>query len=98
MVAALNDALDTARELGGGEVVPGLTKIEGDDADRLRDSVKSSSLEVLTGKDDRLLRALKLRLDFELDAPRDLAAGLGSLSGATVAFDLRIEDPNGPVR
>lgn len=97
VVAALNDAIATARELGGGAVVPGLAAIEGEDAERLRKAVRSSSLEVLTGKEDRLLRSLNLDLDFALDVPKDLAGGLGRLSGAKVAFDLRIEDPNGSV-
>ena len=94
---ALNDAIDALGELGGGDAVGALRPIEGEEAEQLEKAVKSAPLELVTGKDDRLLRRLKLDLDIGLDAPRELAGGLGELRGAKVTFDMRIEEPNGPV-
>lgn len=97
VVRALNDALSVAGRLGGDGQVAGLHPLQGADAEQLERAVSSSSLEVLTGKDDRLLRRLTLDLDIGLSAPRELAGGLGVLRGAKVALDLRIEGPNAPV-
>ena len=60
---------------------------------KLEKAVKSATMELVTGKDDRLLRRLKINLDIGTDAPRELAGGLGDLSGAKVVFDLRVEEP-----
>ncbi len=98
IVKALNDALSVAGEVGGDGEPAGLQPIEGSDADQLERAVRSSSVEVLTGTEDRLLRRLTIDLDIGLDAPRELAGGLGNLSGAKVRLDLRIDDPNEPVK
>ncbi len=97
VVRALNDALSVAGRLGGDGQVAGLQPLQGTDAEQLESAVSSSSLEVLTGKEDRLLRRLTLNLDVGLSAPRELAGGLGLLRGARVRLDLRIENPNAPV-
>lgn len=96
VVSALNDALAAAGMLTGGPAA-GLQPLSDTDADQLERAVRSSSLVVLTGKEDGLLRRLELELDIGLSAPRELAGGLGRLRGAKVALDLRIEDPNVPV-
>lgn len=98
VVKALNDVIATAGELGGDRVIEGLEPIEGSDAEDLERAVRAAPLKVVTGKDDRLLRHLRLDLDIGLEAPRELAGGLGQLRGAQVTFELRIVDPNGPVR
>lgn len=97
VVKALNDALSVAGSLGGDGQVAGLQPLQGTDAEQLERAVRSSSLDVLTGKEDRLLRRLTLDLEIGLSAPRELAGGLGLLRGANVRLDLRIEDPNAPV-
>jgi hypothetical protein len=71
--------------------------IEGDSADQLRKAVKSSSLDLWTGKDDKLLRRLRLKARIGFDVPAQLKAAIGGASGATVDFQLAIANPNRPV-
>ena len=92
VVAAANDLLDLARAFG--RDVPA---VRGREAKRLADSVRSSSFELHTGKDDRLLRRLAIDVDFGLDVPQGLRAALGDLVGAKVRFRLGVDDPNRPV-
>ena len=75
-----------------------MPQVAGEDAERLADSVRSSRFEVYTGKDDRLLRRLELEIEFGLDVPKELRAALGSLVGATLQFELGVDDPNRDVR
>ena len=96
VVKALNDLLGTLGDLGAGEAA-GLGPLEAEDARQFEDAIRSSRLEVLTGKEDRLLRRMALHLDIGVKA-RELAGGLGRLSGADVTLELKIADPNGTVR
>jgi hypothetical protein len=73
------------------------TQIEGADATRLRDAVKSSSVDVLTGKDDRLLRRMTLSADLGFDVPASLKNALGTNVGAKIDFLIAVTDPNKPV-
>lgn len=93
VVAAANGLLELARSFG-----TDLPAIEGTHAEQLADAVRSTLLEVHTGKDDRLLRRLLLEADFGLDVPRDLRAALGDVVGARVSFRLAVVKPNTEVR
>lgn len=93
---AINDLLGVLEDSGAGEGVEGLDQLDGEDADGVDEAVRSSSLKLLTGKEDRLLRSLELAIDFAVKA-RQLPGGLGELSGAKVTLDLRIARPNEPV-
>ena len=73
-----------------------LEQVEGSDARRLEEAVKSATLELLTGDDD-LLRRLKLVADIGFDVPEDLREVLTSEVGSKFEFELRIEKPNEPV-
>lgn len=97
VAAAVNDLIGVLEDAGGGEGVEGLSQLEDEDAEEINGAVRSSSLDMTTGRDDRLLRSLRLVIDFAV-APRELPGGLGRLSGAKVTLDLRISDPNGEVR
>jgi hypothetical protein len=92
VVAAANDLLALVRQLGRN--VP---TIEGKSADRLRDAVKSSSIDVWSGKDDHLLRRLLLNADLGFDVPKSLKRALGEIVGAKVDFELAVSNPNRPV-
>jgi hypothetical protein len=92
VVAAVRDLMGLARQLGQDR-----SQLGDRDAEQLADSVRSSRLEVYTGKEDRLLRRLELEVDFGLDVPRELRSALGSLVGARVVFELGVDDPNSPV-
>ena len=92
VVNAVNDLIGLASEVGGSVPEP----LDGASADQLRRSVNSATVEVLTGKDDRLLRRLHVDVDF--GAPSDLPRELRGLVGAGVELELEIANPNEPVR
>jgi hypothetical protein len=92
VVNAANGLLSLVRQLGRN--APTLT---GESADQLRQAVKSSSIDVWTGKDDKLLRRLELKAELGFDVPDDLKRVLGDAVGANVEFVLAIAHPNQPV-
>jgi hypothetical protein len=87
-VAAANDLLALIGRLQGDEA----TRLEGRSADQLERAVESSSIEVYTGKDDRLLRRLVLEADFAATLPEELEEL--TLPRAHFEFVLEIADPN----
>jgi hypothetical protein len=89
IVATVNGLVDLAR--GFGREVP---RIEGESAEQLRRATRSTLFELRTGKEDRLLRRLRLEADFALEVPPELRSALGDLVGAKVAFRLGVERPN----
>lgn len=94
VVAAANDLFGLARDLGG-TTVPA---VEGEEAERLRAAVESASLEVVIGRDDELLRRLRIDVDLTATAPDRLEPALAELLGVRFQLLLAIEDPNEPVR
>jgi hypothetical protein len=93
VVAAVNDLLGVVRDLG----VADLGQLDGERAEQLRRAVTSSSIDIWTGKDDRLLRKLEIHAKFGASGPSELEQALGELGGAKVTFLLEIADPNEPV-
>lgn len=89
VVAAANGILAVAR--------PGSPPIEGDDARQLERAARSARLELITGREDRLLRALSIELDLAADVPAALRTGLGPLGGARFSLELEVAEPNRPV-
>ena len=71
--------------------------ITGSGADQLRKAVKSSSVEVWTGKRDRLLRRLLVKAQLAFDVPAELKRAFGEIVGANVEFELGIGAPNKPL-
>lgn len=96
VVAALNGMVEAAQSFGATGAA-GLEFVDEDDAELIESSIESSSVDVWAGEEDGLLRALELRVQFEADAERDVLDALGPLSGARLAIDLAIDDPNSPV-
>lgn len=99
-VTASLDVVRAARDLASlarasGQPVPELRDA---DAERLAEAVHSSSFELSTGKDDRLLRRVRLEADFGVTAPTELRTVLGSRVGAHVRFVLGVDRPNSTVR
>jgi hypothetical protein len=92
VVNAANGLLALLRGLG--KQAP---TIQGAEADRLQQAVTSSSFDVWTGKDDRLMRRLLLKAELGLSVPAELRRVLGSVVGAKVDFELAIAHPNEPV-
>ncbi|MDX6676617.1 MAG: hypothetical protein QOE31_669 [Solirubrobacteraceae bacterium] len=87
---ALHDVLDAARKAGAGQV-PSVK-----DIGRLDDAVADSSVELLTGRKDRLLRRLRLRID--LDVPERRRKRLGTAARLRLDFQLGVSRPNRRVR
>lgn len=92
VVNAANGLLGFVRQLGRDAPT-----ISGDSADRLEKAVKSSSIDVWTGKRDHLLRRLLLKVKLGFDVPAELKRALGEVVGARVEFELAISNPNRPV-
>lgn len=92
LVNATNGLLGLLRSLG-----KSAPTIEGAEADRLRNAVESSSFDVWTGKQDRLLRRLLMKAQLGLSVPSELRRVLGDVVGAKVDFELAIANPNQPV-
>jgi hypothetical protein len=92
--SAINDVFGLAGAFGAG------TKrrtLSGQDADRVRQLVRSSHVELVTGASDRVLRSLQFDVTF---APRDSAEIqrlLPDLSSAGLRFSLRLADVGKPV-
>ena len=80
--------LDVRRALAdvGGSLVG-----NGKDLER---AVKDARIEVLTGKDDRLLRRLTVDLELALEVPESLRRRLGRLVGGKLRLAFQISDPN----
>jgi hypothetical protein len=87
---ALHDVLSAARKADAGRVP------SAKDVAQLDDSVSDSSVELLTGKDDRLLR--RLRLDVKLDVSERLREKLGTAAQLQIEFELGVARPNRSVR
>jgi hypothetical protein len=66
--------------------------------DQLREAVDEARLELWSGKEDRLLRRLRVRIGFKVEVPQSLRRSLGDLVGGRLAFDLGLTDVNRPVR
>jgi hypothetical protein len=58
----------------------------------LSDATRSSRLAIWTGRTDRLLRRLRLRVEFVV--PAQLARLIGGVTGGLLAVDLAISNPN----
>jgi hypothetical protein len=93
VVAAANDLFEAARVFGSVDV----PTIEDREAERLGRAVESATLEVITGKEDRLLRKLRIAIDFGASAPASLDPALADLLGVEFRLLLAIRHPNGHV-
>jgi hypothetical protein len=89
VVNAANGLLELLRGLGRQAPV-----IEGEEADRLRAAVESSSFDVWTTKEHRLLRRMLLKARLGLDVPESLRRVLGDVVGAKIDFELAVAHPN----
>lgn len=89
-VNAVNDLLDLARDLGRAD----LERIQGRNVRRLSEATRSATFDLYSGKDDGLLRRLRLDVDFGLNVPKELESALGTVVGAGVEFELGVSDPN----
>jgi hypothetical protein len=87
-VAAANGLIGLARGFG-----PFLPRLAGANADQIRDAARETSIQVWTGREDRLLRRLLLEAGIG-EVPGPLGALLGDLVGAAITFELGVTEPN----
>jgi hypothetical protein len=93
VVQAANDLLALLATFQGGRA----PRIEGRDAEALRAATEEATVDILTGKEDRLLRSLVVDLRLSADAPQGLREQLGPLGRAHFRLELGITNPNEPV-
>ena len=93
-VAILNDVIGLTQRFGAGDA--GVKQLEGDAADRVRKAVAGARAEVVTGKDDRLLRRADVSVDLAVTDPR-VREALGELAGARMTLTLAVTELNRPV-
>lgn len=93
VVRAVNDILGIAREYGGAD----RPEIEGEDADLLKEAVKDAELTMVTGKDDRILRSLRVTMDLGKDPPEGFKRALEGFNGVNFVLDLKLTEPNSKV-
>jgi hypothetical protein len=89
VAATVNTLMAIASQLGGTEPQRALT---GASAEQVQAAIESATIDVWTGKDDRLLRRLQVAIEF---APA--AEKVEELLGASLDFTLEISNPNEPV-
>ncbi|HEX7166303.1 MAG TPA: hypothetical protein VF230_04910 [Acidimicrobiales bacterium] len=95
VAAAFADIGALASELGVADAER-LRDLDEADRERLRKLVRDSEVTVTTGRDDRMLRSLDLRVDLAAGSEDDRRA-LGSLLGARIRMTLALDDVNEPV-
>lgn len=94
----VTDVLGAAERLGvSGEAVGG-GALRGAGDERLDRALAASSIELLTGREDRLLRRLQLGVKLDAKAAAGGGASLGDVEAVRVDLELAIERPNTPVR
>jgi hypothetical protein len=89
VATVLSGLVAIASQVGG--TTP-LTPLSGASAEQVKNAVKDATIDVYTGKEDRLMRKLDVSIEF---APA--AEKVKNLLGASVRFTLEISDPNEPV-
>lgn len=96
IVKAVNDMLATASQFGASEF-QGLSALEGEDAEQVRNAVSSATIEVVTGSEDRLLRDLQVKVTFSVPEDVELDESIKALLGSELSIGLSIANPNEPV-
>jgi hypothetical protein len=89
VATVLSGLVAIASQVGG--TTP-LTPLSGASAEQVRNAVKEATVDVYTGKDDRLMRKLDVSIDFQPAAEK-----VKDLLGASARFTLEISGPNEPV-
>ena len=93
VVKALGDLVAVANQLGAapGE---GLAPVDPRSAGQVERAVRSSRLEVLTGKEDRLLRRARLDVTFAATDLGALEQALGPLAGSRLSLEIDLAGLN----
>lgn len=76
---------------------PGIEPVDEGAADRLRELVRSSSIEVLVGRADDVPRRLAASVAFGTEVADELRGALGPYAGVTLDVELTVDAPGEPV-
>jgi hypothetical protein len=97
-VPAINDLVALATGFGvDDEDAP--RRLEGDAAERVRRAARTSTVTLLVGREDKLLRRLDLTIEFSLQRIDDnVRKALRGLTGAELSLKIDLTDVNEPVR
>ena len=98
VASVVTDVLGAAERLGVPREAVGGGALRGAGDERLDRAVSASSIELLTGREDRLLRRLQLGVKLDAKAAAGDGASLGDVEAVRVDLELAIERPNTPVR
>lgn len=88
-VEVLNDIIGLAGNLGA--EVPG--RLEGEDAERVRNAVESAELTLLAGTEDHIVRRVAYEVNLAVKA-EELRDSLGDLAGVVLQFDVDLTQVN----
>lgn len=92
----ITGTLDARQALGDlARASGGAAGVSAEEAKRLAGTVERSAIEVVAGREDHLLR--RLRLSVRLAVPPSLRAQVGGAAGLEVSFRMSIGRPNRPV-
>jgi hypothetical protein len=90
--AVMNGLIQLAQSFGVTSAQQ-LTSLSRSERERVRRAVKDSTLEVWSGRKDKIMRRLVMNVEFATNNPQ-LAAKLKALSGITLRFEAKITDLN----
>lgn len=90
----VNQILTRARGQLGGQAARLPTQITASQRQAVKDAVKEVSFDVYTGKDDKTLRRMKIKLKFKVSQKQQSKAQ--GLTGGEIAFDLVLNELNQP--
>lgn len=96
VVRTLNDLFAFGRQVGAAELA--VPEIRGEDADQLRRVTQAATIDLLTGRRDRLLRRLAVDVRLAAEVPPRVKDALGQLAAANIRFELGVQRVNTPVQ
>jgi hypothetical protein len=88
----VNRILSRAGSLGGSQTQQIPNQLTEQQRKSVEDAIEDATFDVYSGKDDKVLRRLTVKLKFKV--PEDQRANAQGLSGGTITFDLTLGDLN----